>query len=509
MFRPRPAPGVLEEARHVGVEAGRRSCSTPVHAHEVTLGRPCIERSSLSHIGRIRFRFTMTYVYRPSSGSSQRRALPTLKASTPPGIMTGRTPHPPSIDCYIPRSLVLSTWSHGVEGDLVLGEAASSSIAPRLSGGDSVRERPRFKLEPWPGEPVADSQFAVILHITDLHLNRTHQTPSSRRSLVEALINLLAEPVAVVASWMAEELLLSRSVGDDSAWHELVQLLERLTVADGDNAVVVAQTGDVEAFGAATDGSHPGYTLLHDQVWKRLEDLGARCVDVFGNHDIWPSLLFGRHFDEEHAAGPVRLATEHPRLLGPWDVIHIETPGEAPGICIHRICTVEPKLIPGGFLAQGRIVIEPHPEGTDPPPKIHERIPTRLQQRDVVHLALSHHPIHRVPGVAPIIGLVRDLDHILESLDGQVLVLSGHLHLLHPAVGSTVAVPQVVATSPTVPSKGAHAPSLVQYVLVDRPDRQPEFVQLTDRIYIQRMVYTYSSGQGYAEPPVRQFSILD
>ena len=389
------------------------------------------------------------------------------------------------------------------------GREEDDSTSDLLEHSVGEAERPRLRLSVWPGQPAPEAYFAAILHVTDIHLDRVDPGPAGHRRTLVRVLQIL-DMVSEHARSLAVALLRAkRDTADEDAWRELVALLEHLVGEKPEDVpIVVAQTGDVEAFGADARGQYLGYAELHQEVWPRLEDAGATCVDVYGNHDIWPYLFLGWDFRTAHHDGPRNLASQHRRLLGPWDEIVISTRPQAPDISVHRICTVEPSVLLGAFAAQGRIGPEPVARGAARLADIGSRLSKRLANDQTVHIALSHHPLHRPPRARPI-ALVRDVDAIVDQIATRVLVLSGHLHRIHPPVGeTTTGIPQLIANTPTVTKQRGGSASFVQYLFVLRAAQVGTTLAFEGRVRVERLVYKYWKSQGYAEPPIRELDVL-
>jgi calcineurin-like phosphoesterase family protein len=394
------------------------------------------------------------------------------------------------------------------------GPAVNVRIGESESAGAEANEVLLFRLQPPSRKPrPSTDQLATVLHVTDIHLNLSYREQSDR----VALRDFLTESSALTRGHLATALALAilRGAQDratDSSWRSLVALLHSLATRSVESTpTIIAQTGDVEAFGANAAGRHPGFETLLNDVWPKLRELGVTCIDVFGNHDIWPHLLLGENFGDLIAIGPLRLAQEHESLMGPWNEIRVATRDGDPDIVVHRVSTVSGSTW-AALSARGRICQEPVPPNGDLLPDIMTRLRDRLKETDVVHIVLSHHPLYRVPDITAtrrFIASVRGGADVRAVLDDQVLVLSGHLHHLHPPIGEKGDTPQIVGDKPTLPRHRNRAPKFAQYFLVRRDPTSSEVPDdFTQYIRIDRAIYTYSRSQRYGEPPVVESDTL-
>jgi hypothetical protein len=304
--------------------------------------------------------------------------------------------------------------------------------------------------------PTDPDAIARIIHLTDLHLHFAYARPRARLTWLRRLIT---QPVAVPATEIATWLISSwrHATADSSAFQSLMKFLRELTDPPSVLPTVLAQTGDVEAFGQDEEGRWRGFERLFDQEWPQLEHRAVTCIDMYGNHDIWPPLLASWRFGRQHAAGPRALATAHEKLCGPYDVKRIGP------LVIHRLVTVDPSVVWGAILARGEVGPEPV-RGDDiaPTPPL-ERLARDLAE-DGVHIVLTHHPIDR-DASGPGVGQLRDAQEVAALIGDRAIVLSGHTHTLFPDEPRhrrrTRAVRQLVAPSSTVrPRPWLHVPGI-------------------------------------------------
>lgn len=370
--------------------------------------------------------------------------------------------------------------------------------------GSDEPAQPRFdfavSLEP---SPMTDC-LAIVFHITDIHLDLSHRLKEYR----QALFDFISQPVGAIATALAVALVRSRGkCAPEHAWRNLVRTMRRrVSERRTHGSVIVAQTGDVEAFGADRDGTHPGYTRLYEELWPHLHARGAKCVDIFGNHDIWPPMFLGADFEATHADQPLLLALEHSQLMGPWDEIRI-VGVDAPDICVHRVCTVDASAW-GAISAQGRICSEPVVPGDQPPERIGERLRERLADKEALHLVISHHPIHLVPDLTFGRQLISELEgrgEVLSAIEDTAFVFSGHLHQLHPGAGAAGSSPQMIGDSATIRSRSTSSPSIAEYEIRRREEGQPSSDRaISERMRADRIVHIYSPMQGYVASPTEE-----
>jgi len=276
--------------------------------------------------------------------------------------------------------------------------------------------------------------IASIVHLTDLHLfihaNGTERPPSDRTLVARLTRAVLERTISGLASGLA--------TADSTVFQELCEFLPEIVEAEcsQDAKVVILQTGDVDAFGSVPPDGLAGYTFLHSQLWPRLQGLGATCIDVYGNHDIWsghPPLPLGSH-DVKHLM-------DLPAFNSDWAVpIPVHCHG---GVTLHfhRVNTVIRNRFRGGILARGGV--SPHP----PPRSVsQEDIPKVLasvrecpgdESAPTFEILVCHNPPHLFsPGIGTEFTTGYFYGHREAgelTPDPITLVIAGHRHLLNPA----------------------------------------------------------------------------
>ena len=334
--------------------------------------------------------------------------------------------------------------------------------------------------------PNSDTSLhlASVIHVTDTHLfldgDGQARSPRDRSALVRALARLGVDD-------------LDAATGEDiERWANAMRAaVARERALPGDHPVVVAHSGDIEAFGGP---NYDGVALLATH-FDALDIEGS--VVVFGNHDVWPGTvpffgLNGRNLDTQKR----RLATKNvvSSLQPPSAPIRFELPGsrdsdEPRHLALVPLSSVHSGIVRGGILAAGALTPHP-PDGDDPHLALTE---LNLSPRDI-NVAVMHHPVHlprpetwkdwaRVGQMGR-----REAVAGLLSAVGIDLLLCGHRHRLDPPFGERAdadeqtqpplrrGTAQLVATSPTLPSPGTPprpgtpTRGLCVYRLLEYPD---------------------------------------
>jgi Calcineurin-like phosphoesterase len=128
---------------------------------------------------------------------------------------------------------------------------------------------------------------AVVVHVTDLHLfldEHGNQIPARDAGRVISSLRSLG------VSGLERH--------DSSLWIALQTRLPQIVLSErssaGENVpIVVLQTGDVEAYGmGGAPSPFAGFKAWKHDLWPALRAAGAdRCIDLFGNHDLWDRTL--------------------------------------------------------------------------------------------------------------------------------------------------------------------------------------------------------------------------
>lgn len=341
--------------------------------------------------------------------------------------------------------------------------------------------------------------LARIVHLTDLHLfvdpDGAVRPPSSIRASVRFL--------RASGEWLPSARW-RKAIGGFGAHNtEALEALrpalrDVVSEAQGtDVPVVVVQTGDVETFGRSRDPRHvavqgyPGFAFLRDVVWPELEGLGATCVDLYGNHDVWDGTL-PMLTRQQHLLNAVARIDQVPGLQGPWpDVEHPISLANGRQLHLHRLNSVSANALHGTFACG---TIGPHPPLAVLPASTStsafEELAALASAAAVVgapppiRVVAMHHPPHDFdPSILSWIGLatgsVQGADRLALTAEGLPihLVLAGHRHALDPPAGrgweEQPPLPdrtgQLAASSPTQDHHGSsrHPNSFSVYDLGD------------------------------------------
>ncbi len=145
--------------------------------------------------------------------------------------------------------------------------------------------------------------------------------------------------------------------------------------------VLVAQTGDVEAYGAMPEDPYGGFAYLRNHLYPDLVAAGADdCIDIFGNHDVWPGAFPPFRSPRAHARGPANLANTG--VLPPFPrLIPVSSP-DGNSLEVVPVNSVWPEgpgrffgYLAGGVAAAGRV--GPHlPGGSFPSAGLPTRWPS-------------------------------------------------------------------------------------------------------------------------------------
>ena len=146
-------------------------------------------------------------------------------------------------------------------------------------------------------EPIRD-HVASIFHVTDLHL-----------AVPEYGFYWMPEIIARIqfGRWLSNFSTITSKVACQGRqqWTSLSTEFPDIVSAevdrfkvehegDKDPPVVVAQTGDVTAFGATPMGeslTFPELSVLERLWWTRMRARGVTIVNMFGNHDVLPGRI--------------------------------------------------------------------------------------------------------------------------------------------------------------------------------------------------------------------------
>jgi len=310
-----------------------------------------------------------------------------------------------------------------------------------------------------PDPSAAGTHIASIMHVTDTHLFVDEQgatRPSGQRSAL----------VKVLARLGVQDL---EFAGDDVV-ARLPDLLVRAVAAErdalGDAApVVIAHTGDAEAFGASGRvGRFTGFAHLSSLFDAARPD---DVVTVYGNHDVWPGSVALLGLNGPRHDAQKRSIHQHADKIGPLppeQPLRFPTT-QGPAVTFVPINSVHSGAVRGGLLANGRLSSHPPDTGD-----VIDRL-RNLRLRDTdLNVAVLHHPPH---AARPItlrdrlgVGRLENGRSVAAELHrmGIDLVLSGHHHRLDPPFGHGLdasaghqpplpaTMAQLVALSPTMDS---------------------------------------------------------
>lgn len=347
--------------------------------------------------------------------------------------------------------------------------------------------------------------LASIVHVPDLHLfvhpdGRTRD-PRDRRFVERVAIAVLGTVFHGLGT------------ADDKAVDQLVRFLPRVIEVERrqGGAVVVVQTGDVEAFGHLSPGGLAGFQYLHDVVWPQLEQPGVTVIDVYGNHDIWPG-----HPPLPGEVHDARYLSALPRIGADWTLpIEVAAPGAI--LRFHRLNTVIINRLRGGLTARGGV-------GPHPPSDVLRRSDTEAVLRRIgdaaragaestLNIVLCHHPPHLfkaglgtryttgyLAGAGTFAGL---------TPDRVALVIAGHRHALDPPAGARLDASgghqpplrpgsgQLVAESPTQRDGNPNSLSVYRLGLED-----------DGNITVDRLRFGFTPATGLRRLPARDDRVL-
>lgn len=310
---------------------------------------------------------------------------------------------------------------------------------------------------PYPSS--AGTHVASIMHVTDTHLFVDEEgvtRPSGQRStLVKVLARLGVQDLEFAA---------------DDVVARLPDLLVRAVAAErdalGDGApVVIAHTGDAEAFGASGRiGRFTGFAHLTSLFDAAGPD---DVVTVYGNHDVWPGSVALLGLNGPRHDAQKRSIHHHAGMIGalpPEQALRFPT-AHGMAITFVPLNSVHSGAVRGGLLANGRLSSHPPDTGD-----IMDRLRTVTLRDTDLNIAVLHHPPHAARPITVRdrlgVGRLENGRSVAAELRrmGINLVLSGHHHRLDPPFGhgldaSTGRQPplpasmaQLVALSPTMDS---------------------------------------------------------
>lgn len=331
--------------------------------------------------------------------------------------------------------------------------------------------------------------LASIFHITDLHLClardggvdflperqarisfgrwRTHQLeriPQIRWLPLVRRVPKLATKVSCqgVGEWTALKAELKNIIED-----ELQRVAEAASPGEETVPVIVAQTGDIAAYGGTPRDEQrvifPEIDFVENKFWRPLRENGVIVVNMFGNHDVMsgriPSLKSPRRVFESLRTYsltrpfPIRL------LLDPLPVVaepSVSCPNgtELELVAINTVAMSRRRAL----LAQGVFSSTPHHRTRRAvQAELRALLDAAVPARKRIRIGFSHHPacvLERGVFKRFTTGWLKgrrylESPNIRNKFD---FFISGHLHEVHPEqAGTTYAGRwrQLVAESPT------------------------------------------------------------
>jgi 3',5'-cyclic AMP phosphodiesterase CpdA len=203
--------------------------------------------------------------------------------------------------------------------------------------------------------------------------------------------------------------------------------------------VYVAQTGDVEALGAAAPGAGDWRDAYPS--WAHLENLTADCPDrwlhAFGNHDVWEGVY--PLFQPRGSLKTDRIADVE-LLDGDWTRAYVDTSAAVP-LVIAKLNTVDGTL-PAELLARGRV--RPFPSRKASMAEVLDELRAQFEPfrgREAIRVVLMHNPPHAFAATrwdgwtTAYLAGAEELAETLAELRVQV-VIAGHRHALDPPAGA-------------------------------------------------------------------------
>jgi hypothetical protein len=343
---------------------------------------------------------------------------------------------------------------------------------------------------------------ASIVHLTDLHLSvlrdGQERSPDQRKRLEHLAMAALGRIKSGVAT--ASPLRL----------RELIDFLPQIVRVEGEGGapVVVVQTGDVEAHGHVDPDPYGSFHYLHDHVWPRLRAQGATCIDLYGNHDIWPG-----HPPLPGSTHDARRLQALSAFQQPW-AGPVLVPANQLDLAFHRLNTVVTGRFTGGILARGGI--GPHPPDVPYEPAHVEAVLTDVlarvgdTSRRRLHVILCHHPPHSFRSgwfTEWTSGYLQGREHFARLTPDRVaLIIAGHRHALDPVASLDCSrgkqppvasgAGQLVSESPTQRDRNPN--SLSVYRLHYASDR--------DMIAVERLLFAAPKHTGLQRRPDEQRS---
>ncbi len=335
--------------------------------------------------------------------------------------------------------------------------------------------------------------IASVIHVTDLHLF-VAENGETRSESDQSAAARLAKRLGFDGLGFASGPKVRRF---ERIFLRAVEAELRLVSIDGH--VVVAQTGDVEAFGAfPTSSDFFGFSYLENVVFPKA---GIPVVSVYGNHDVWPGDFPAFRWRRVDQRSQKKLIADETSIKGPLppnSVVRLEGP-PGPDIVIVPINTVRSRRTRGGVWSNG--LVSPHPPSKSSP--LDDLRSLGLDPSDI-NIVIQHHPVHffgdRKSKLLPRwVGDLDDKEQVAYTYEeaNVHLVMAGHRHALNPSyqtglVSSSLTqhplrpkTAQLVSLSPTISqtNAAAHHPSrglCVYRIIADIPG---------NRISVERAIY--------------------
>lgn len=367
---------------------------------------------------------------------------------------------------------------------------------------------------------------ARIVHLTDLHLfvddlgnpRSTYEEMPYRR-LIRFFARLLGRSLAGIENGLNHH--------SDEALTALLDTLADLAGKSRREPLIIAQCGDVEAYGGRLGNSNifdfPGFDFFDAQVKGLNVDA---FVTIYGNHDLWPGTipilrptkirrvlpeLKSRAFFDSQIPDRVELNGNHCRI----ELYRIRTANSSSLLNTLAAGKIRDHL-PKGMANYKQSL------GRDPLAELDELCNVN-SGKPVVRVLVMHHPPHFFAAT----GTLRDLtEGALTNADDFAkrqmnavnpihLIIAGHRHLpdpapsvvLHPGRGGQAQLPlpakvvQLVAESPTQ-DQGTEG---------KRPAFSVYRLEISDKktLNVYRTIYRFESDLDLGFEPDSEFIVVD
>lgn len=309
----------------------------------------------------------------------------------------------------------------------------------------------------------AGKHVASIIHLTDLHLLLSPEMDplSGIETLARTkLMRTLSTPIPILNRVVNEGV----AVADRPSYVWLRTNFRRAYLAERSRGaalpILVAQTGDVDAYGMIANTDHRGYEWLDRHLRVHIDnDDHAEWLDVFGNHDIWSG--YWPVDAIRNQPGSLTLMEDYPapeRFGKTWACRDwLKNPLPESPLEVYRINSVLEENLEGSVMARGRLGPHPRRPNEDDGPAALDVLWRQVGESTddrAVRILLSHHPVlpPKSKGDNASNGealAAANAERLAAAASRLHLLVAGHTHRLDAQAFDEAGFGQLVAETPT------------------------------------------------------------